>query len=99
MTGKIERPPKASAHQHRYVFNDIDYGDIPVICHKASVASGNSGSPLLDESTHDLLGIHFRGRYFMGAKLNLAMPTTAIIEGIRGLEPTISLDHEVNAIV
>ena len=35
----------------------------------------------------------------MGAKLNLAMPTTAIIEGIRGLEPTISLDHEVNAIV
>ena len=98
-TGKIERPPKALEHQHSYIYNDNEYGDIPVICHKASAASGNSGSPLLDESTHDLLGIHFRGRYFMGAKLNLAMPTTAIIEGIRGLEPTISLDHEVNAIV
>jgi len=99
-TGIIERPAEARAQEHTYVYNDDNYGDIPVIGHKASAVSGNSGGPLLDDSTHKVLGVHFRGAHrFMGTTLNLAMPTFAIVDGIRGLEATISTEKENTAFV
>lgn len=48
---------------------------MPAICHNASTLSGNSGSPLLDIETGELLGIHFAGFKAFNKKeaANLAM--------------------------
>ena len=57
-------------------------GGIPTICHNASTHGGNSGSPLIDESSGELLAIHYSGAGYINGvfeKTNLAMPISNII--------------------
>jgi len=48
---------------------------MPAICHNASTMGGNSGSPILDINTGDLLGVHFAGSKMFNDEeaANLAM--------------------------
>ena len=41
--------------------DDKNRFDMPAICHNASTLGGNSGSPILDIQTGQLLGVHFAG--------------------------------------
>ncbi len=41
--------------------NKRDRFNMPAICHNASTLGGNSGSPLLDLKTGELVGVHFAG--------------------------------------
>jgi hypothetical protein len=55
---------------------------MPAICHNASTLGGNSGSPLLDIRTGDLLGVHFAGFKVFNQKeaANLAMTVKQLTE-------------------
>ncbi|GGX71400.1 hypothetical protein GCM10011309_22000 [Litorimonas cladophorae] len=55
---------------------------MPAICHNASTLGGNSGSPLLDIRTGDLLGVHFAGFKVFNQKeaANLAMAVQQLTE-------------------
>jgi len=52
------------------------------ICHNASTLSGNSGSPILDIKTGELLGVHFAGHKIFNKKeaANLAMTIEQLTE-------------------
>ncbi len=56
---------------------------MPAICHNASTMGGNSGSPLLDIRTGELLGVHFAGFKIFNQKeaANLAMTIKQLTEG------------------
>ena len=45
--------------------------DRPAMQHDCSTLGGNSGSPVIDLDTHDVIGLHFGGRYGVG---NYAVP-------------------------
>lgn len=55
---------------------------MPAISHNASTMTGNSGSPILDAKTGELLGVHFAGYKIFNKKeaANLAMAIAYIIE-------------------
>ena len=57
--------------------NEDDKRKFPMeaICHNASTLGGNSGSPILDIKTGELLGVHFAGHKIFNQKeaANLAM--------------------------
>jgi len=55
---------------------------MPAISHNASTMTGNSGSPILDIQTGQLLGVHFAGYKIFNKQeaANLAMAITYILE-------------------
>ena len=55
---------------------------MPAICHNASTLGGNSGSPILDLKTGELLGVHFAGHKIFNEKeaANLAMAISQLTE-------------------
>ena len=61
-----------------------DEKDFPMeaICHNASTLGGNSGSPILDLKTGELLGVHFAGHKIFNEKeaANLAMAISQLTE-------------------
>ena len=58
------------------------YFKMPAICHNASTLGGNSGSPLLDLKTGELVGVHFAGSKAFNKKeaANLAMAIAQLTE-------------------
>lgn len=58
----------------------IDFS-MPAISHNASTMTGNSGSPILDAKTGELLGVHFAGYKIFNEKeaANLAMAIDYIV--------------------
>ena len=56
--------------------------EMPAICHNASTMTGNSGSPILDTKTGELLGVHFAGYKIFNKEeaANLAMAIELIVE-------------------
>ena len=73
---------------------------MPVVTFNATVASGNSGSPVFDKETNELLGVYFYGSGdFDGKIANLAIPIDAILTAFlkAGLNDAIELiltEHE-----
>lgn len=55
---------------------------MPAICHNASTLGGNSGSPLIDLKTGELVGVHFAGSKAFNKKeaANLAMAIAQLKE-------------------
>lgn len=49
----------------------------PKFVHDASTLGGNSGSPVFDLETHDVIGLHFGGKYLQG---NNAVPLWTLTE-------------------
>lgn len=64
--------------------NETDKKKFPMqaICHNASTLGGNSGSPILDLKTGELLGVHFAGHKIFNQKeaANLAMAIAQLTE-------------------
>gem|GEM_PF-2074081 len=64
--------------------NEDDETKFPMtaICHNASTLGGNSGSPILDIKTGELLGVHFAGHKIFNQKeaANLAMAIAQLTE-------------------
>ena len=64
--------------------NEDDATKFPMtaICHNASTLGGNSGSPILDLKTGELLGVHFAGHKIFNQKeaANLAMAIAQLTE-------------------
>jgi hypothetical protein len=56
------------------------------IYHDCSTVRGNSGSPIIDLSTLEVIGIHFEGdRLFNGKKYNVGMSSRVILETLEKL--------------
>ena len=75
--------PKALNQKAIHPYEKDPHGDIPVFCHNASTSGGSSGSPVFDNQTHELLGVHFYGESNFersSEAANLAMPVNAIID-------------------
>ena len=84
-----------------HYFEHDDYEKkMPVVTFNATVASGNSGSPVFDKETNELLGVYFYGSGdFDGKIANLAIPIDAILTAFlkAGLNDAIELiltEHE-----
>ena len=62
--------------------NETTEFPMSAICHNASTMTGNSGSPILDAKTGELLGVHFAGYKIFNKKeaANLAMAIAYIVE-------------------
>ena len=62
--------------------DEITRFPMQAICHNASTLSGNSGSPILDIETGDLLGVHFAGFKIFNKQeaANLAMAIAQLTE-------------------
>ena len=62
--------------------NDTSDFPMPAICHNASTLGGNSGSPILDAKTGELLGVHFAGFKTFNEKeaANLAMAIESLMD-------------------
>ena len=62
--------------------NETTEFPMAAICHNASTMTGNSGSPILDAKTGELLGVHFAGYKIFNKKeaANLAMAIAYIVE-------------------
>jgi len=62
---------------------------MPSICHNASTMTGNSGSPILDVKTGELLGVHFAGYKTFNKKeaANLAMAIAHIVDRYEAHSP------------
>ncbi|WP_371396526.1 serine protease [Fretibacter rubidus] len=67
-----------------------DSVDFPMdaICHNASTMGGNSGSPILDLKTGQLLGVHFAGHkiFNAGEAANLAMAVEHLNEAYKEID-------------
>lgn len=60
-------------------------GVMPAVCHNASTLGGSSGSPLLDERTGELLGVHFGFdvSFEWEEAANFAMAIKTVMEGLK----------------
>lgn len=84
--GKIFRHSSDTDNPYGVEVNvdEDDKTDFPMqaICHNASTLGGNSGSPILDIKTGELLGVHFAGYKIFNEKeaANLAMAIAQLTE-------------------
>lgn len=63
-------------------------GNMPAVCHNASTLGGSSGSPLLDEHTGELLGVHFGFdvSFEWEEAANFAMAIKTVMEGLKNFD-------------
>ncbi|QDT51937.1 DNA/RNA non-specific endonuclease [Symmachiella dynata] len=60
-----------------------------VITHDCSTLGGNSGSPVLDQTTGKVVGLHFAGRFMSE---NYALPVSAIKRELRRVTTQVAVD-------